>query len=56
MKQRQVFPKIRTQLENVLKGYVDTPNLQDYIVSPGLGSNSGIIGSLILADQALHGN
>ncbi|MEC2057777.1 ROK family protein [Peribacillus psychrosaccharolyticus] len=55
MKQQQVFPKIRKQLETVLKGYVDTPNLQDYIVSPGLGNNSGIIGSLILAQQALHG-
>lgn len=53
MKQRQVFTSIYQYLPKLLNEYVLLPELSDYIVSPGLGENAGIIGSLLLADRAL---
>ncbi|CUU49301.1 ROK family protein [Clostridium beijerinckii] len=55
MKQRQLFPLIRTELEQLMKKYVAMPNLDEYIVPPGLGDNSAIIGCLLLA-QKTNGN
>jgi fructokinase len=52
MNQKQVFTSIYTYLENFLNDYVSLPKLSDYIVSPGLGNDAGITGSLILAYQA----
>ncbi|WP_315072713.1 ROK family protein [uncultured Clostridium sp.] len=51
MKQRQLFPLIRTELEQLMKKYVSMPNLDEYIVPPGLGDNSAIIGCLLLAQK-----
>lgn len=51
MKQLQLFPLIRKELEQLMKNYVSMPNLDDYIVSPGLEDNSGIIGCLLLAQK-----
>ncbi|WP_121613429.1 ROK family protein [Mesobacillus foraminis] len=53
MNQKQVFPHIYQHLEEFLKGYVSLPELSEYIVSPALGNDAGIIGSLLLAHQAL---
>lgn len=52
MKQRQIFPIIYKHLEKMINEYVDLPPLEDYIVSPGLGDNAGITGSLMLAHEA----
>ncbi|MBV6685630.1 ROK family protein [Bacillus sp. JRC01] len=52
MKQKQIFPIIYKHLEKMINGYVDLPPLEDYIVSPGLGDNAGITGSLMLAHEA----
>lgn len=52
MKQRQIFPIIYKHLEKMINGYVDLPPLEEYIVSPGLGDNAGITGSLMLAHEA----
>ncbi|KQU57128.1 ROK family protein [Rossellomorea marisflavi] len=52
MKQKQIFPIIYKHLEKMINGYVDLPPLEDYIVSPGLGDNAGITGSLMLAQEA----
>lgn len=58
MKQEQLFPMIRTRLKELLAGYLDFPELKErideYVVSPALGDNAGIIGALILAKQALE--
>ncbi len=58
MKQKQVFPIIYAYLKKSLNQYVILPELDEaidsYIVSPGLGDNAGVIGSLLLADQALR--
>ncbi|MEW5568487.1 ROK family protein [Rossellomorea marisflavi] len=52
MKQEQIFPIIYKHLEKMINGYVDLPPLEEYIVSPGLGDNAGITGSLMLAHDA----
>jgi fructokinase len=56
MHQRQLFPLIREQVRNTLKGYVSAAELADkidgYIVPPGLGDNAGLSGSIALGLQA----
>ncbi|TKC19169.1 ROK family protein [Robertmurraya kyonggiensis] len=53
MKQKQVFSYIHKHLLEFGNGYVELPELSDYIVSPGLGDNAGITGSLMLAQEEL---
>lgn len=55
MHQKQVFHSIYKYLKELLNDYVTLPELEHYIVSPGLGDNAGITGSLLLAQQALDG-
>ena len=53
MSQRQLFPRIRAEVKRLLASYVQHPvilhHLDDYIVSPGLGKQAGIMGALALA-------
>lgn len=49
MKQKQLFPLVRNQFKEQMGGYVSTPDIDQYIVDPGLGDNAGIIGCLLLA-------
>ena len=51
MKQLQLFPLIRKELEQLMKNYVSMPNLNEYIVPPVLGDNAGITGCLLLAQK-----
>lgn len=58
-KQTQMFPLIHKYLREVLNGYVAkdeilTDKINDYIVSPGLGDNAGVVGALALAKAALN--
>lgn len=46
---RRLFPLIRKKLAEYLNGYVDLPDLEEYIVPPGLGDDQGITGALALA-------
>lgn len=55
MKQKQVFSFITKYLNEFINEYVNLPDAEGYIVSPALGDNAGIIGSLLLANQALEG-
>jgi fructokinase len=56
MERRFLFPKIRRRVLDLLNGYVDNPtvteNIHEYIVPPGLGSGSGSLGAIALAQQA----
>ncbi|HVV69540.1 MAG TPA: ROK family protein [Gammaproteobacteria bacterium] len=56
MKQQQLFPKIRSEMLKTLNGYIlnDTvaKHTDSYVVSPGLGENSGILGSIALAEMS----
>lgn len=58
MQQEFLFPIIRRKTLALLGGYVCSPvvenGLEDYIVSPGLGVNSGVMGAYLLARQALE--
>ncbi|MDR4949056.1 ROK family protein [Neobacillus cucumis] len=54
MNQKQVFSYIYKFLPELINQYVSLPDLTDYIVSPGLGDDAGITGSLLLAYQALQ--
>jgi fructokinase len=58
MKQKHLFPKIRKKVQNVLNGYVHhkniLKNINDYIVKPGLGDNSGICGAVALAKRKIQ--
>ena len=56
MQQAQLFPLIRERTLALLGGYVTHPavagGLTDYIVPPGLGVHSGIMGAYLLAREA----
>lgn len=59
MKQKQVFPYVYKYVRKLLNGYVSFPEISskidNYIVSPKLGDNAGILGSLLLARRAYEG-
>jgi len=52
MHQQQVFDSVYKHLPELLGGYAELPELSEYIVSPGLGDDAGITGSLLLAYRA----
>lgn len=53
MKQAQLFPLIRKEFITLMNDYVQTPDMEEYIVSPQLKDDAGITGCLILAQRAL---
>ncbi len=57
MGQAQLFPLIREKVRAKLAGYVASPaiseGINDYIVPPGLGKRSGVLGAIALAQQAV---
>lgn len=58
MHRTHIFPMIRRRTQALLGGYVKNEeiltNIDQYIVSPGLGDRSGITGAMILAKRALE--
>ncbi len=56
MEQPHLFPLIRREVQNLLNGYVQAPAIlefiDDYIVPPALGSRSGVLGAIALAETA----
>lgn len=58
MKQTQLFPFIRQQVQTLLNGYVQDEailsGMDNYIVPPGLGDNAGLAGALALGIDALE--
>ncbi len=52
-----LLPRVRARLLDVLAGYVDAPPLvdaiDDYLVAPGLGPRSGVVGAIELARDAV---
>ncbi|MFV0559398.1 MAG: ROK family protein [Enterococcus sp.] len=51
MNQDHLLQKIRQQFVTLMAGYMETPPVEDYIVRWGLPNESGIIGSLLLAEN-----
>ncbi len=59
MDRGQLLPRIRRQVQQLLNGYVQAPQILDdverFIVSPGLGHRAGVLGAIALAQQQLRG-
>lgn len=57
MNQSQLFPYIYQYVPKIMKSYFNfselSESINEYIVAPHLGRNAGIIGTFVLADQAL---
>ncbi len=53
MQRQEIFPLIHSDVQNILNGYVQSPDILDridqFIVPPGLGNRSGILGSIAIA-------
>ena len=53
MQREFLFPKIRSRVREMLNGYVSSKsilvNIENYIVPPGLGNQSGSLGAIALA-------
>ncbi|MFN2213983.1 MAG: ROK family protein [Anaerolineales bacterium] len=56
MNQAQLFPLIRTKVQELLGGYISAPlileDIEQYIIPPGLGAQAGVLGAVALAQQA----
>ncbi|MFT3864530.1 MAG: ROK family protein [Solirubrobacterales bacterium] len=54
-----LVPRVRTRLREVLAGYIDRPQLGEeidaYLVPPGLGERSALVGAIHLAGQVSRG-
>jgi fructokinase len=57
MSQAHIFNLLRRDVSKFLNGYIQTAELmgtlEDYIVPPALGSRAGVLGALVLAEQAI---
>ncbi|MDA9469991.1 fructokinase ScrK [Enterococcus sp. 5H] len=53
MKQRHMLAKVHQEFEKLVNGYVKTPPLEEYIVTPTLEDDPGTIGCLALAKKAI---
>jgi fructokinase len=60
MEQRHLFPKMRANVVTLLNGYVQSPWLGEridaFIVPPALGSRSGVLGAISLAEAVANGS
>jgi fructokinase len=56
MQQAHLFPRVRSEVQRLLNGYLKAPaiedHIDDYVVPPGLGNLAGIKGAIALAQQA----
>lgn len=48
MRQKQLYPKIRSKVVELWNDYTPLGDVSELIVEPGLGSDSGIVGALVL--------
>ncbi len=50
-----LLPKVRQRTKELINGYIQSPvileNIESYIVSPGLGNRSGMLGAIALAER-----
>jgi fructokinase len=56
MDQPSLFPLVRSGVQELLNGYLQVSmildRIDDYIVAPELGSRAGVLGAIVLAEQA----
>jgi fructokinase len=57
MHQPRLLPLVRQRVQELLNGYLQVPpildQIEEYIVLPGLGDRAGVLGALVLAQQAV---
>ncbi|AOT70624.1 ROK family protein [Geosporobacter ferrireducens] len=53
MNQARMIDLVREEFSLLLANYVETPDLDSYIVTPSLGDHAAIVGGLILAQRIL---
>lgn len=57
IQQPLLLPKVRLKVQTLLNGYIKSPsileNIDSYIVTPGLGARSGVLGAIALAEQLI---
>ncbi len=57
MNQPQLFPLVRAEVQSLLNGYVQAPEIinqiDSYIVPPALEGRAGVLGAIALADKEL---
>jgi fructokinase len=57
MQQSHLFPLVRAELLKLLNGYIQAPeileSIETYVVPPLLGSRAGVLGAVVLAEQAV---
>lgn len=55
MRQQQLYPLIRQELQRRLSGYIQAreilEDIDNFVVPPGLGERSGVAGALVLAEN-----
>ncbi len=53
MHQEHILPRLRSEVRQLLNDYIQVPELfdqlDDYIVSPALGDQAGVLGAIALA-------
>lgn len=53
-----LLPKVQARTRELINGYVQSPvileHIESYIVNPGLGNRSGMLGAMALAEQAMQ--
>ncbi|WP_058305995.1 ROK family protein [Gracilibacillus massiliensis] len=54
MDQKHLFPKIRKEYKNLMKDYVNTLDLDEFIIEPGLNGDQGLMGCLLLAKDEIN--
>jgi fructokinase len=56
MQQPRIFPLVRQEVQALLNGYIQAPEIleriDEYIVPPGLGDQAGVLGAIALAEEA----
>lgn len=55
MKQPHLLQRIHREMERLSKGFLTLPQPENYIVSPTLGDDSGILGALMMAKDIVYG-
>lgn len=53
-----LLPRVQKRTRELINGYVQSPaileHIESYIVNPGLGARSGVLGAIALAEQSLQ--
>ena len=60
MHQQKLFAMVREKVKELLGGYIAHPtieeHIEEYIVAPALGENSGIMGAFALGVKEMQNN